>query len=647
MTNNRSNREHLHAEQIRNTTKSGKPVDIKLKTSERILARVTDGIYRQPASALRELISNAYDADALKVTINTDAPRFAQFSIKDDGIGMSPDVLAHLIENIGGSAKRTTTGALLKMTSKENPELSPNGRRLIGKMGIGLFAVAQFTRHFLIITKCAGDEFRTIADVTLGEETSLLEAQGEDEIISGEARVWREKSSSVNSHGTEIQLLDLLPRTRDELCSFDRWSRIEFEIGEEGRPQTEPPKFHIGRMDKEKAGQLKVQPNLPWTAEDRPEERFTKLVDSVRALAKTDRELVDLESVCDNYLQTIWDLSLACPLDYIAGHPFDLAKDKETLFFSLENKLRGQASELALGQGQTPRSALDLETPRRPKNDKFEVLIDGISLSRPIIFRKQPKTANAIKTPLMFIGKCRETFAGRPESMSRGPLHFEAYLFWTPRVLPKQHQGVLLRVGNAAGGAFDRTFMDYQVSEQTRLRQLTVEIFVHEGLDGAINLDRESYNYAHPHYQFLVKWLHSAIRQFTNRHKAVGKDLREQQRSNHTARTKKSIAIAVTRKLHDVGIDDLVDVQFIEPNVLDSVADKRDEGTVAFERTAIFAGGGGAKSTGLKQNEVNEQKAVAITQLLYGWGLFDGLTFEDQARLVRDILEIALMEDPK
>ncbi|MEZ6088803.1 MAG: hypothetical protein R3C05_12415 [Pirellulaceae bacterium] len=50
-------------------------VDIPLKTSQKILARITDGIYRQPASALRELISNAYDADATHMTIKTDALR--------------------------------------------------------------------------------------------------------------------------------------------------------------------------------------------------------------------------------------------------------------------------------------------------------------------------------------------------------------------------------------------------------------------------------------------------------------------------------------------------------------------------------------------------------------------------------------------
>jgi hypothetical protein len=51
-------------------------VETTLRTDERVIARVTDGIYRQPASALRELISNAYDADAKRVTISTDRPRF-------------------------------------------------------------------------------------------------------------------------------------------------------------------------------------------------------------------------------------------------------------------------------------------------------------------------------------------------------------------------------------------------------------------------------------------------------------------------------------------------------------------------------------------------------------------------------------------
>lgn len=632
------------AELIRETVTTGKPVDIPLKTSQKILARITDGIYRQPASALRELISNAYDADATKVTIQTDAPRFSQISVKDNGIGISPEMLQHLIENIGGSAKRTDTGKSLSITSDDS-QYSPKGRKLIGKMGIGLFAVAQFTRHFLIISKCKGDRFRTIADVTLGEVKNSLEDVAPDEITSGEAMVWTESTSNISAHGTEVKLLELLPRTRAELCSLDRWSRIDFEIEEEGKPQTQPPKFHIGRIDELAKDELKVQASLPWDFKDDPDTRYQKLVASVRRLAGTDSESVDLDAVCDNYLRTLWELSLACPLDYIGVHPFDLPKDSKTLFFGLENKVRGQSYDLELSRGETPRSKLALETPRRPGGDVFELLVDGVRLSRPIPFANQPKTANAIRTPLMFVGSCREEFAGKPVSMSGGPLQFEAYLFWTPKVLPKQHQGVLLRIGDAAGAPFDRTFMDYNVSEQTRLRQLTAEIYVHEGLDDAINLDRESFNYAHPHYQFLVKWLHSAIRQFTNKHKAVGKALREQKRTDSKEQTKQSIARAVSEKLSDVGVDDVVAVEFIDEDLLDSVERRRDEGVVAFKKDLIFANVKNSNYTGIKQTEVNERKAEALTQLLYGWGLLDELNYDDQARLIRDILEIVLAED--
>jgi len=220
-------------------------------------------------------------------------------------------------------------------------------------------------------------------------------------------------------------------------------------------------------------------------------------------------------------------------------------------------------------------------------------------------------------------------------------LEFEAYLFWTPKVLPKQHQGVMLRVGNAAAAAFDRTFMDYQVSEQTRLRQITAEIFIHEGLDEAINLDRESFNFAHPHYQFLVKWLHSAIRQLTNQNKAVGKEIRDKKRADSSNSVKQRIEGMVVEKLADVGVDDVVEVQFIEPTLYDSVSDLRDEGIVAFPQDKVFRQTGGSK----KPKEMIQQKATALTQLLYGWGLLDSLSFEDQERLVRDILEIMHVEE--
>src|ERR1019366_1221143 len=132
---------HDEAELVSNILRSedrNHIVQTILQTNEQVIARVTDGIYRQPASALRELISNAYDADATRVVIRTDAPRFERITIEDDGSGMSPEVLAYLLFNIGGSAKRNERGESLGITSTDNRLKTPKGRRLIGKIGIGL-----------------------------------------------------------------------------------------------------------------------------------------------------------------------------------------------------------------------------------------------------------------------------------------------------------------------------------------------------------------------------------------------------------------------------------------------------------------------------------------------------------------------------
>ena len=72
----KSREERDLVQKITKSESSGGVVSTILKTDEKVIARVTDGIYRQPGSAIRELISNAYDADASRVVIKTDAPRF-------------------------------------------------------------------------------------------------------------------------------------------------------------------------------------------------------------------------------------------------------------------------------------------------------------------------------------------------------------------------------------------------------------------------------------------------------------------------------------------------------------------------------------------------------------------------------------------
>jgi hypothetical protein len=644
------NRKSL-AGRIRASEKTREPVDTPLATDERVLARITDGIYRQPASALRELISNAYDADATEVIIQTDAPRFGQISVRDNGRGLSPEVLEHLVKHIGGSAKRTDAGKDLRVTSSGDENKSPGGRQLIGKLGIGLFSVAQFTRHFLIITKTRGDYYQTIADITLGPvagETSVPEPNSTNsrEIQTGHARIWRERTDDSESQVTEVRLLDLLPRTRAELASEDVWMRIEFETDEIEGVRSKPPKFHIGRMKRNQTEVLEVQPSLPWQESDPPKDRFLKLVAAVRNEVDHTAESVDLDAFFDRYLQTIWNLSLAAPLEYVDVHPFDLPATNGHTTYELENRARGQAKRLLIPAGLTPRETVKLVSPNSASGNPFSVFVDGMQLLRPILLRNLPKTTRAVDTPMLFIGQDSQTFDNKPVQLSGGPLSFEAYLLWAPRIVPKQHQGVMLRIGNASGTLFDRTFMGYQVSEQTRLRQITAEIFVRYGLDGAINIDRESFNYAHPHYQYIVKWLHSAIRQVSNKHKEVGKAARIQNVSTYGKLLRAEVDEKVRASLRSRGVEDVPEVVLLESMDSNAIAERRSAGAVVL-RKDIVVPPSSAKNITASESERQrnaERKAVAVAQLLHGWNVLDNLTYEDQETLIGDIVRVMMVD---
>jgi len=216
------------SEKIEASATTGVPVDGELRTDDRIIARVTDGIYREPWSAFRELVSNAYDADATNVSIDCDYPFFREIRVSDNGLGMDPAIFEHLLQHIGGSSKRTAKGKELGTANADDATLSPSGRRLIGKIGIGLFAVAQLTQQFQIISKRKGDSKRISATIqlrTYQEDTLIDDADGES--VSGSYKVVAEDTGETETHGTTIILTSIRPAICQKLQSEDVWSAID------------------------------------------------------------------------------------------------------------------------------------------------------------------------------------------------------------------------------------------------------------------------------------------------------------------------------------------------------------------------------------------------------------------------------------
>lgn len=103
------------------------------------IIRELSGIYKPFPKAFKELLSNAFDADAQRVAIAV-IPDERRITIQDDGTGMTPFEFHRDFTKIGGSekARSSATTAL--------------GRTRIGCKGIGFLAVARYCDRMIVKT---------------------------------------------------------------------------------------------------------------------------------------------------------------------------------------------------------------------------------------------------------------------------------------------------------------------------------------------------------------------------------------------------------------------------------------------------------------------------------------------------------------
>ncbi|WP_392962897.1 ATP-binding protein [Streptomyces sp. LN245] len=636
------------ANQLRDAADQFDPIEENLTTNDRVIARVTDGIYRQPGSAVRELIANAYDADATWVSVKTDAPNFSRITIEDNGTGMTPEAVIHLLHNIGGSAKRTEQGQELGIASAADPNTSPGGRRLIGKLGIGIFSVSQLTHSFQIVTKTANDPYRTVILVNLRQFADGPTDGEEGDFKAGRYRAWREPTDDIDAHGTTIVLTAIRPQTRDSLRSGQVWGAVNNSIsGEaEAKALSAIPNYHIGHLDAS-GRHVEVRKNvlqsLPWDKQDSSEQAFMKMVNSVWSSTQG-RPTVKLTDIFDSYLQMLWNLALALPLPYVEGSVLDeTVADNWAYFYKLANTSKGAAVPLLSNDpGITVRELAGLANDEIAHSE-FKVVVDGVQLSRPLKFRDLPTTQHVLKKPMVFVGSMRQDFEGLERDVSAGTLEFDGYLFWTPKVAPTEHQGVLVRIHGASGTLFDSTFFNYQVSELTRLRQITCEIFVKQGLEAALNIDRESFNTAHPHTVVLTRWMHNALRQLANTQKREAQILRQEARGSARRDSEDRITriVASANSLRTDGEGVIPNVSFTYSH---QVTTSRLEGvTQAFDLDRIVDEIPDKPVAALSPSSV--RKLEAITKVLSVYGVFEGLTPKEQENLLGSILGIMEAEN--
>ena len=107
----------------------------KVEVGEEIVQLLSGRIYRTLPIALKELISNSWDADALNVRIRINHDK-NQIAVIDDGFGMDTEAL----KNYPNIAK----------SDKPKKDVTPGGRPTIGQYGIGVLATLPFCRRVVV-----------------------------------------------------------------------------------------------------------------------------------------------------------------------------------------------------------------------------------------------------------------------------------------------------------------------------------------------------------------------------------------------------------------------------------------------------------------------------------------------------------------
>jgi hypothetical protein len=429
------------------------------------------------------------------------------------------------------------------------------------------------------------------------------------------------------------------------LQSKELWERI-IEDDDEFKAKIERPPYHIGNIHLDEYQDIfQVKPSLPWTEDDSAESRAQLLHSAMIEESKQTTSKPKLATTYDEYLRTIWNLGLSLPVSYVEGqHPFDLTNDAMPRFFVLSNEQKGQATPIELEEGESLRKKLNLKAPFRHKQDTFEVFIDNIKVLRPISFTTFPdaKLDDDRKRPLMFIGHYKAPLEKLPPNIVGGhELEFEAYFLWTPKIVPTEHAGVMVRIADSSGTLFDETFFGYQVQELRRLNQTTAEIFVRSGLDAALNIDRESFNFGHPHAKILASWAHRAMRQVANTQKRLAKKERDEERASISVERASRLQRVVENRIEQIAGREPTPIK-IRTSTNDPIAlQERASGNVVISQKSIEPAL--PQGTGVAQKQERElvtEKMKSIVQVLEAFGVLDELSYEKRELLITAIAEI-------
>ncbi len=505
--------------------------------SAKVFGHLSQGLYRTPAGAIKELVSNSFDADARLVKLHTGFPSFETFSCQDNGIGMSQDEFRRLMNRgIGSSYKRTPIALI-----------TDKGRPVIGRLGLGILSLAQICTRFDIEShhKESKTAFRAVIKFppyTRQEMDKIAKkaAAGDDEEIhGGEFQIVEEKYDTAKQ-GLRVFTKYLREPFRKRMRGLSRFgNKVVFN--------------HTG-----------------------PYKNFDRFLDAIYNSKKPTQSL----NLLSNYDQMIFGIALAAPLPLTDARnvavSLPMVADRQSTLKEFDFRVQLDNMELSNPIAlPSIRGGYVAKQCRLTDKKKEEFELEDGPHKEAVSFVQHKIIVKGIDEQfnLYEVKYSNLDVAGMP-------LEFKGYLFQqTGRLYPRDIQGVLIRLSNVAIGKYDNAMMTYPYAEGPRYAMLSSELFVIRGFDDALNIDRDSFNELHPHYMRVQAFMHSLLHERIFPETWGEEKLRNKQRRERVAEKSETKFVESIRK--STG-EPIRSIHRVERPKSEQTPDRRSEAPVDF-----------------------------------------------------------------
>ena len=196
--------------------------------------------------------------------------------------------------------------------------------------------------------------------------------------------------------------------------------------------------------------------------------------------------------------QILWHLGMTAPVRYLDGGP--------------------------IRPGHTDAESAKVIQELKEFNEKlnFQLWMDGVEIRKPILLPTYHVGGGKVEDPDLPKDILVSPVMVSGKSERGKPVHAKGYLFYQPyRIVPAELRGLYPRMaGVGIGYTYENKFLSYLKAESPILRvQVSGEIYVLNGLDEALNLDRSGFMEIDPEYSYLAEEAGRQVTEFFHKAK--------------------------------------------------------------------------------------------------------------------------------